>query len=87
MWERCGVVRTAAGLVDALDVLEVLRDAASDIDVRPTMRKDGPISPTRSTCEPASPPPKRRYAARWNAARREAPKFAGISPSSIQRWR
>ena len=36
MWERCGVVRTEAGLLDALEVLEVLRDAASDIDVRPT---------------------------------------------------
>ena len=36
MWERCGVIRTEAGLLDALDALEVLRDAASDIDVRPT---------------------------------------------------
>ena len=36
MWERCGVVRTEAGLLDALDAPEVLRDAASDIDVRPS---------------------------------------------------
>ena len=36
MWKRCGVVRTEDELVDALEVLDLLRDAASDIDVRPT---------------------------------------------------
>ena len=30
------VVRTEAGLIDALEVLDLLRDAATDIDVRPT---------------------------------------------------
>ena len=35
--------------------------------------RDGPTSPTRSTCAPASPPPRPRCAARSSAARRAAP--------------
>ena len=35
MWERCGVVRTEAGLREGLAELGAIREAATRIDVRP----------------------------------------------------
>jgi succinate dehydrogenase / fumarate reductase flavoprotein subunit len=36
MWEKCGVVRTETGLREALEELAGLREAAADVDVRPS---------------------------------------------------
>ena len=85
MWERCGVVRTEAGLLEALEVLEVLRDAAAEIDVRPTA--EGWIDLAHAldlraglTAAEAT--------LRCAIERRETrgAQIRGTSPSSIQRW-
>jgi succinate dehydrogenase / fumarate reductase, flavoprotein subunit len=44
MWERCGVLRSEAGLASGLEDLARIRSAVADIDVRPTSEGFGDLA-------------------------------------------
>ena len=88
LWERCGVLRDAAGLERGLEELDVIADGVADVDVSPN-EEGWRISATCSICSQRSQRLTSRSAERSLGTRAGAPTNGRIDPCWIHpsAWR